>query len=169
MVCLLCTHTCTCGTWDPHLGSRNQLMGTSLFVQWIAVADTQPPLTAALCYIVCMCSNRKGPVGITECAKKLEQLEKVRKRGWGCCWPGLVWLFLQHSSVDGFVEPPVPPTKSASRHSLPRCRNSFTSTEEHPHIGNYRLLKTIGKGNFAKVKLARHVLTGREVRVIYVL
>uniref|UniRef100_A0A8D0AQ48 non-specific serine/threonine protein kinase n=1 Tax=Sander lucioperca TaxID=283035 RepID=A0A8D0AQ48_SANLU len=72
--------------------------------------------------------------------------------------------FLQHSSVDGFVEPPVPPTKSASRHSLPRCRNSFTSTEEHPHIGNYRLLKTIGKGNFAKVKLARHVLTGREVR-----
>uniref|UniRef100_A0A4W6E023 MAP/microtubule affinity-regulating kinase 3 n=1 Tax=Lates calcarifer TaxID=8187 RepID=A0A4W6E023_LATCA len=73
--------------------------------------------------------------------------------------------FLQHSSVDGFVEPPVPPTKSASRHSLPRCRNSFTSTEEHPHIGNYRLLKTIGKGNFAKVKLARHVLTGREVAV----
>uniref|UniRef100_A0AAQ6AFD3 MAP/microtubule affinity-regulating kinase 3 n=1 Tax=Amphiprion ocellaris TaxID=80972 RepID=A0AAQ6AFD3_AMPOC len=70
-----------------------------------------------------------------------------------------------HSSVDGFVEPPVPPTKSASRHSLPRCRNSFTSTEEHPHIGNYRLLKTIGKGNFAKVKLARHVLTGREVAV----
>uniref|UniRef100_A0A8D3C0U4 MAP/microtubule affinity-regulating kinase 3 n=1 Tax=Scophthalmus maximus TaxID=52904 RepID=A0A8D3C0U4_SCOMX len=70
-----------------------------------------------------------------------------------------------HSSVDVFVEPPVPPTKSASRHSLPRCRNSFTSTEEHPHIGNYRLLKTIGKGNFAKVKLARHVLTGREVAV----
>lgn len=75
---------------------------------------------------------------------------------------------LQHSSVDGFVEPPAPPTKSASRHSLPRCRNSFTSTEEHPHIGNYRLLKTIGKGNFAKVKLARHVLTGREVRLCFI-
>ena len=72
--------------------------------------------------------------------------------------------FLPQHSSDGFVEPPVPPTKSASRHSLPRCRNSLTSTEEHPHIGNYRLLKTIGKGNFAKVKLARHVLTGREVR-----
>uniref|UniRef100_A0A7N6ABI8 non-specific serine/threonine protein kinase n=1 Tax=Anabas testudineus TaxID=64144 RepID=A0A7N6ABI8_ANATE len=28
-----------------------------------------------------------------------------------------------------------------------------------------RLLKTIGKGNFAKVKLARHTLTGREVRI----
>uniref|UniRef100_A0A669DG57 non-specific serine/threonine protein kinase n=1 Tax=Oreochromis niloticus TaxID=8128 RepID=A0A669DG57_ORENI len=74
----------------------------------------------------------------------------------------------RHSSVDGFVEPQAPPTKSASRHSLPRCRNSFTSTEEHPHIGNYRLLKTIGKGNFAKVKLARHVLTGREVRQLLI-
>uniref|UniRef100_A0A8C7PC73 non-specific serine/threonine protein kinase n=1 Tax=Oncorhynchus mykiss TaxID=8022 RepID=A0A8C7PC73_ONCMY len=53
-----------------------------------------------------------------------------------------------------------------SRHSLPRCRNSVASTtEEQPHIGNYRLLKTIGKGNFAKVKLARHILTGREVAV----
>lgn len=71
-----------------------------------------------------------------------------------------------HSSVDGFTEPSAPPTKSASRHSLPRCRNSFTCTEEQqPHVGNYRLLKTIGKGNFAKVKLARHVLTGREVAV----
>uniref|UniRef100_A0A674MBI1 MAP/microtubule affinity-regulating kinase 3 n=1 Tax=Takifugu rubripes TaxID=31033 RepID=A0A674MBI1_TAKRU len=39
------------------------------------------------------------------------------------------------------------------------------TAEESPHVGNYRLLKTIGKGNFAKVKLARHVLTGREVAV----
>uniref|UniRef100_A0A4W3JR34 MAP/microtubule affinity-regulating kinase 3 n=1 Tax=Callorhinchus milii TaxID=7868 RepID=A0A4W3JR34_CALMI len=58
------------------------------------------------------------------------------------------------------------PSKSASRQNLPRCRNSVASTtDEQPHIGNYRLLKTIGKGNFAKVKLARHVLTGREVAV----
>uniref|UniRef100_A0A8B9JU63 non-specific serine/threonine protein kinase n=1 Tax=Astyanax mexicanus TaxID=7994 RepID=A0A8B9JU63_ASTMX len=48
-----------------------------------------------------------------------------------------------------------------------RCRNSIAScSDEHPHIGNYRLLKTIGKGNFAKVKLARHILTGREVRLV---
>uniref|UniRef100_A0A6Q2ZJQ3 non-specific serine/threonine protein kinase n=1 Tax=Esox lucius TaxID=8010 RepID=A0A6Q2ZJQ3_ESOLU len=39
-----------------------------------------------------------------------------------------------------------------------------TTADETPHIGNYRLLKTIGKGNFAKVKLARHVLTGKEVK-----
>uniref|UniRef100_A0A3B3QUQ9 non-specific serine/threonine protein kinase n=1 Tax=Paramormyrops kingsleyae TaxID=1676925 RepID=A0A3B3QUQ9_9TELE len=49
---------------------------------------------------------------------------------------------------------------------MPRCRNSFATTaDEQPHIGNYRLLKTIGKGNFAKVKLARHVLTGKEVNM----
>uniref|UniRef100_A0A8C9WRC1 Microtubule affinity regulating kinase 2 n=1 Tax=Scleropages formosus TaxID=113540 RepID=A0A8C9WRC1_SCLFO len=48
-------------------------------------------------------------------------------------------------------------------HSMPRCRSSIAATtEEQPHIGHYRLLKTIGKGNFAKVKLARHVLTGKE-------
>ncbi|KAF3836931.1 hypothetical protein F7725_004395, partial [Dissostichus mawsoni] len=58
---------------------------------------------------------------------------------------------------------------------MPRCRNSVatTTTDDQPHIGNYRLLKTIGKGNFAKVKLARHVLTGkelfREVRIMKML
>nr|XP_020478894.1 MAP/microtubule affinity-regulating kinase 4 [Monopterus albus] len=47
-----------------------------------------------------------------------------------------------------------------------RCRNSIAlCSDEHPHIGNYRLLKTIGKGNFAKVKLARHILTSREVAI----
>ncbi|XP_076026928.1 serine/threonine-protein kinase MARK2 isoform X13 [Genypterus blacodes] len=56
---------------------------------------------------------------------------------------------------------------SSGRSSMPRCRNSVatTTTDDQPHIGNYRLLKTIGKGNFAKVKLARHVLTGKEVAV----
>uniref|UniRef100_G3Q8K2 non-specific serine/threonine protein kinase n=1 Tax=Gasterosteus aculeatus aculeatus TaxID=481459 RepID=G3Q8K2_GASAC len=58
---------------------------------------------------------------------------------------------------------------------MPRCRNSVptTTSDDQPHIGNYRLLKTIGKGNFAKVKLARHVLTGkelfREVRIMKML
>nr|XP_046245899.1 MAP/microtubule affinity-regulating kinase 4 isoform X4 [Scatophagus argus] len=47
-----------------------------------------------------------------------------------------------------------------------RCRNSIAlCSDEQPRIGNYRLLKTIGKGNFAKVKLARHIPTGREVAI----
>ncbi|XP_075771485.1 MAP/microtubule affinity-regulating kinase 4 isoform X1 [Pelodiscus sinensis] len=54
----------------------------------------------------------------------------------------------------------------SSRSLGARCRNSIAScTDEQPHVGNYRLLKTIGKGNFAKVKLARHILTGREVAI----
>nr|AZI15634.1 PAR-1 [Auanema rhodensis] len=36
---------------------------------------------------------------------------------------------------------------------------------EDPHVGKYKLLKTIGKGNFAKVKLAKHTITGQEVAI----
>uniref|UniRef100_A0A674NPU5 MAP/microtubule affinity-regulating kinase 3 n=1 Tax=Takifugu rubripes TaxID=31033 RepID=A0A674NPU5_TAKRU len=66
-----------------------------------------------------------------------------------------------------FDLPPPQESKSSGRSSMSRCRNSVSTTtsEDQPHIGNYRLLKTIGKGNFAKVKLARHVLTGKEVAV----
>ncbi|XP_072239654.1 serine/threonine-protein kinase MARK1 isoform X3 [Leuresthes tenuis] len=72
----------------------------------------------------------------------------------------------QPKSSDGLPEPPAPPTKSSSHRSLPLCRSPVaTITDEQPHVGNYRLLKTIGKGNFAKVKLARHILTGREVAI----
>uniref|UniRef100_A0A8C7EQU5 non-specific serine/threonine protein kinase n=1 Tax=Neovison vison TaxID=452646 RepID=A0A8C7EQU5_NEOVI len=59
-----------------------------------------------------------------------------------------------------------PEVSSRTGRSGARCRNSIAScADEQPHIGNYRLLKTIGKGNFAKVKLARHILTGREVAI----
>uniref|UniRef100_A0A8C5R170 Serine/threonine-protein kinase MARK2 n=1 Tax=Leptobrachium leishanense TaxID=445787 RepID=A0A8C5R170_9ANUR len=55
---------------------------------------------------------------------------------------------------------------NSSKPNMPRGRTSIATTaDDQPHIGNYRLLKTIGKGNFAKVKLARHVLTGKEVAV----
>ncbi|XP_023991261.1 MAP/microtubule affinity-regulating kinase 3 isoform X3 [Salvelinus sp. IW2-2015] len=65
------------------------------------------------------------------------------------------------SHADGRNEVTTRPDRSGSR-----CRNSIAScADEQPNIGNYRLLKTIGKGNFAKVKLARHVLTGREVAI----
>jgi len=45
--------------------------------------------------------------------------------------------------------------------------SSRSRSSEEPHIGKYKLLKTIGKGNFAKVKLAKHVPTGKEVNVIF--
>uniref|UniRef100_A0A672QRQ3 non-specific serine/threonine protein kinase n=1 Tax=Sinocyclocheilus grahami TaxID=75366 RepID=A0A672QRQ3_SINGR len=66
------------------------------------------------------------------------------------------------SHTDGRNEVASRPGRSGAR-----CRNSIAScADEQPHIGNYRLLKTIGKGNFAKVKLARQILTGREVTKI---
>ncbi|XP_066466547.1 serine/threonine-protein kinase MARK2 isoform X4 [Tiliqua scincoides] len=58
-----------------------------------------------------------------------------------------------------------PESKPSAKSNMLRGRTPATSADEQPHIGNYRLLKTIGKGNFAKVKLARHVLTGKEVAV----
>ncbi|KAL4659989.1 serine/threonine-protein kinase MARK2-like isoform X4 [Arapaima gigas] len=67
----------------------------------------------------------------------------------------------EHSSGQSHSE-----SKAGSRSNMPRYRGSIAATaDEQPHIGLYRLLKTIGKGNFAKVKLARHVLTGKEVAV----
>lgn len=75
----------------------------------------------------------------------------------------LVWL--QHTSLS--VSRSEKGTGWSSRSLGARCRNSIAlCSDEQPHIGNYRLLKTIGKGNFAKVKLARHILTGREVGLI---
>ncbi|XP_053985535.1 serine/threonine-protein kinase MARK2-like isoform X10 [Hylaeus volcanicus] len=77
----------------------------------------------------------------------------------------------QHSSRNSYVR----------RHTRPRVRlqtgdgvgvsssggrlSSRSRTSEEPHIGKYKLLKTIGKGNFAKVKLAKHVPTGKEVAI----
>jgi len=46
-----------------------------------------------------------------------------------------------------------------------RIPSSRSRATDEPHIGKYRLIKTIGKGNFAKVKLAKHVPTGREVAI----
>ncbi|XP_076669557.1 serine/threonine-protein kinase MARK2 isoform X6 [Andrena cerasifolii] len=88
-------------------------------------------------------------------------------------------------------QPPLPPTieQHSSRNSYnynrrhPRLRvrlqtgdgvgvsssggrlSSRSRTSEEPHIGRYKLLKTIGKGNFAKVKLAKHLPTGKEVAI----
>lgn len=69
---------------------------------------------------------------------------------------------------------------SSSHHQSPATGGGVSSTSRHhgssssrrnaprnddPHIGKYKLLKTIGKGNFAKVKLAKHMPTGQEVAI----
>lgn len=65
----------------------------------------------------------------------------------------LIFVFIIFQPVDGDLTP------SGGRMS------SRSRTSDEPHIGKYKLLKTIGKGNFAKVKLAKHVPTGKEVAI----
>ncbi|KAI6213671.1 Non-specific serine/threonine protein kinase [Aphelenchoides besseyi] len=55
-------------------------------------------------------------------------------------------------------------TGMSSSASASRVAGRSRANDE-PHIGRYRLLKTIGKGNFAKVKLARHMPTGIDVAI----
>lgn len=57
------------------------------------------------------------------------------------------------------------PQGGESASSTGRVSSSRSRTSDEPHIGKYKLLKTIGKGNFAKVKLAKHVPTGKEVSI----
>ena len=49
-------------------------------------------------------------------------------------------------------------------HSAKSRARTGTSSGDDVYVGKYKLIKTIGKGNFAKVKLAKHLPTGREVR-----
>uniref|UniRef100_A0A0N5BS84 Serine/threonine-protein kinase par-1 n=1 Tax=Strongyloides papillosus TaxID=174720 RepID=A0A0N5BS84_STREA len=54
---------------------------------------------------------------------------------------------------------------SSSRHHGSSSSRRNAPRSDDPHIGKYKLLKTIGKGNFAKVKLAKHMPTGQEVAI----
>ncbi|CAI5450774.1 unnamed protein product [Caenorhabditis angaria] len=60
---------------------------------------------------------------------------------------------------------------SSSSHSRSQAgmgsssRSAARRQPEDVHVGKYKLMKTIGKGNFAKVKLAKHVITGQEVAI----
>lgn len=52
------------------------------------------------------------------------------------------------------------------RSSVGSLRNSGRRPlKDQPNIGKYKLIRTLGRGNFAKVKLAEHVSTGQQVAV----
>jgi MAP/microtubule affinity-regulating kinase len=66
------------------------------------------------------------------------------------------------SSVDGGTHRPVKPVPM----EIPKSSKSSKSTSmREQQIKQYKLLKTIGKGNFARVMLARHLPTGNEVAI----
>ena len=53
-----------------------------------------------------------------------------------------------------------------SRSSSRRDKDDTKNPDVHlPAIGNYTFQKTVGEGNFAKVKLATHKITGAEVDI----
>lgn len=54
-------------------------------------------------------------------------------------------------------------TKPASRSSKRDKDDSGNPDLQLNLVGNYNIIKTLGEGNFAKVKLATHKLTGAEV------
>lgn len=58
---------------------------------------------------------------------------------------------------------PTPTATASARY--PAVKSSSNANRQVEQIGKYRLLKTIGKGNFAKVKLARHISTHKEVAI----
>ena len=55
------------------------------------------------------------------------------------------------------------PSGRARSSSRSRADNEANPDMSLAGIGNYVFEKTIGQGNFAKVKLAKHKLTNREV------
>lgn len=77
------------------------------------------------------------------------------------------------SSADssGLLDIPLPgrrmlsPSSKSSLRKPRTFRLSNVIPEDHNSIQNYDLGKTIGKGNFAKVKVATHLITGVEVAI----
>lgn len=63
------------------------------------------------------------------------------------------------------VQPPAPKSTGSSR---PRKDKDDTANPDVnlASIGNYLFVKTLGEGNFAKVKLAKHKITGTEVGLV---
>jgi len=59
-----------------------------------------------------------------------------------------------------------PPSKPSSRSKKDKDDTNNPDVNL-PGIGNYLFQKTVGEGNFAKVKLAKHKLTGVEVRILF--
>ncbi|KAM3176037.1 hypothetical protein ACTXT7_007305 [Hymenolepis weldensis] len=54
---------------------------------------------------------------------------------------------------------------SSSNATVPSSIPPHIVANDQPQIGKYKFIRTIGKGNFAKVKLACHVITGKEVAI----
>lgn len=66
-----------------------------------------------------------------------------------------------HGNASSGATPSSISTSSSSRHRS----QHYPLNNSDNFLGRYRLIKTIGKGNFAKVKLAKHIPTMKEVAI----
>ena len=69
---------------------------------------------------------------------------------------------ISHRTSSSSRRPQSAPSHDHRRSATSSSRTHRTTGDE-VYVGKYKLLKTIGKGNFAKVKLAKHMPTGQEV------
>lgn len=74
-----------------------------------------------------------------------------------------------HKNMLPLTNSPMPvtyntPSSATSNSSSSRHRQHYPLTSDN-FLGRYKLIKTIGKGNFAKVKLAKHIPTMKEVAI----
>ncbi|KAF6780245.1 hypothetical protein AHF37_00275 [Paragonimus kellicotti] len=65
---------------------------------------------------------------------------------------------------------PRPPSRSDQQQHNGEISDSnlplrWRCIDDKPNVGKYKFIRTIGKGNFAKVKLASHVITGKQVAI----
>lgn len=79
-----------------------------------------------------------------------------------------------HHQIAGPQMTPIAPMPTLYNHSTASSGCSISSSSRHRQnypinsdnlLGRYKLIKTIGKGNFAKVKLAKHIATLKEVAI----
>ncbi|EEC19479.1 map/microtubule affinity-regulating kinase 2,4, putative [Ixodes scapularis] len=107
-----------------------------------------------------------GPRRVSESESPNDDPESVQKGGTVKLRPLTVAMSSVRTPLQTVHESVTTDQGEDASMLAPRTTASSRSrTSEEPHIGRYRLLKTIGKGNFAKVKLAKHVPTGKEVAI----
>ena len=75
-------------------------------------------------------------------------------------------MYLSHDCVEYLKTCHFSTRPSSAGSAGSSSRKISRPVNEDVYVGKYKLMKTIGKGNFAKVKLAKHMPTGQEVGIV---
>ncbi|XP_014249998.1 serine/threonine-protein kinase MARK2-like isoform X4 [Cimex lectularius] len=130
-------------------------------LSWLSIFKKKPttPPEKAPPPVKSAAVNKKGPVTLKSYKDGQQQTARKKRE---------YVTVQQHPNVVKLIKPQIvqgSENAGGTGGSERRAISTRSRGSDEPHIGKYRLLKTIGKGNFAKVKLARHVPTGKEVAI----